>query len=224
MKFDGNFRQYGRLDAAVLRSCVERQSPQAWRANPFRQEKFAVHADTETLYLLYDEDFRHANATRLPLFEEFSIALQPFIDRISERLGPDDWLVRCILTKLRGGGRIPAHEDFGFSLAHSHRFHVPVVTNPDVGFTVGDETIRMQAGEIWEINNMRRHATANAGAEPRVHLIMDWARPLTPAALLEHLHERRRPRPGRAGAAEVSGDRNAEEPAADGLAPLRPAG
>jgi quercetin dioxygenase-like cupin family protein len=190
MQFDGNFRQYGRLDAAALQACVARQPAQAWGANPSRQERFAVHADTQALHLVYDDDFRHANPSRLPLFEEFATDVQPFLDRISEQLGPEGWLVRCILTKLRSGGRIPAHEDRGFSLTHSHRFHIPVVTNADVEFTVGDETVHMQPGEIWEINNMRRHGTVNAGAEPRVHLIVDWARPLTPDALLAHVQER----------------------------------
>jgi hypothetical protein len=191
MHFDGNFRRHGWLDPTALRLRVERQSAQAWDANPFRQQKFAVHAQTQTLPLVYDEDFRHANPSRLPLFEEFSAELQPFFDKLSKLLGPEGWLVRCLLAKLRSGGQIPAHTDHGLSLAHSHRFHVPVVTHPDVSFTVGDETVHMQAGEIWEINNMRRHGTVNAGAEPRVHLIVDWARPLTSAALRDHVQAQR---------------------------------
>jgi len=37
----------------------------------------------------------------------------------------------------------------------------------------------MKEGEMWEINNMREHAVRNDGETPRVHLIVDWALPLT---------------------------------------------
>jgi hypothetical protein len=189
MQFDGNFCKYGRLDAAALRACTDLQPADAWRADPFRQKNFSIHSDTETIYLIYDRDFRHESPTKLPKFEEFSSALQPFIDLIWERFARDGWLVRCMLAKLGAGGRIEPHEDLGFSLRHSHRFHVPVITNANARFTVGDESIHMQAGEIWEINNTRRHAAENPGPEYRVHLIMDWAQPFTSADLQSYLLE-----------------------------------
>src|SRR5690606_41533551 len=52
------------------------------------------------------------------------------------------WFVRATLVRLRPGGRIAAHHDMNFSLAHSHRVHLPVITNDDVRFTVGSETDR----------------------------------------------------------------------------------
>lgn len=181
MQFDGNFCKYGRLDATALRACTDRQSEDAWRADPFRQQNFAIHSDTETIYLIYDRDFRHVSPTTLPKFEEFSSVLQPFIDLISERFEHKGWVARCMLAKLRAGGRIELHEDLGMSLRHSRRVHVPVITNANVRLTVGDESLHMQAGEIWEINNTRRHGAENPGPGYRVHLIIDWAQPLTSA-------------------------------------------
>jgi hypothetical protein len=183
MQFDGNFCKYGRLDGTALRACTDLQSEDAWRADSFRQKNFEIHSDTESIYLIYDRDFRHVAPTKLPKFEEFSSALQPFVDLISERFAHDGWLVRCVLAKLCIGGRIGLHEDLGISLRHSRRIHVPVITNPDAKLTVGDESLHMQAGEIWEINNTRRHGAENPGPGYRVHLIMDWAQPLDPAVL-----------------------------------------
>jgi hypothetical protein len=199
MNFDGNFRSYGRLDEEPLRHCVDRQPPDAWTEDPFRQEKFNVHTDTQALYLVYDQDFRHVQPTRHSRYAEFSSAFEPFIDRISESLGRDGWIVRCILAKLCGGGRIALHKDRGYSLTHAHRFHIPVITNPGVGFTVGTETIHMQPGEIWEINNTRPHGAENRGPDDRVHLIVDWARPFNQADLQRYIEDRQKRQ------AEVSG-------------------
>lgn len=191
MEFDGNFRHYGQLDVAALRACLAQQSEQAWFADRSRQKRFAVHSDTETLHLIYDEDFRHANPTILPAFACFAAALQPVMELISGQ-GDGGWVVRCILTRLPGGCGILRHRDSGLSLSHARRFHIPIVTNPDVEFSVGDETIRMAPGEIWEINNLRPHGVDNRGVEDRVHLILDWALPLTQSDVLRHVAAQRR--------------------------------
>ena len=39
-------------------------------------------------------------------------------------------------------------------------------------FTVGDETIHMPEGHVYEINNRREHLVQNKGSEDRVHLIL----------------------------------------------------
>ena len=44
---------------------------------------------------------------------------------------------------------------------------------------VDGETINMETGEIWEINNVKRHAVDNNGTTPRINLVVDimpiWA-------------------------------------------------
>jgi hypothetical protein len=197
MEFDGNFCKYGRLDVTALRACTDLQSESDWRADPFRQESFAIHSDTETIYLIYDRDFRHVFPTTLPKFAEFSSGVQPFVELISERFAHDGWLVRCVLAKLCAGGRIGLHEDLGCSLRQSHRIHIPVVTNANARLTVGGESIHMQPGEIWEINNTRPHGAENPGPGYRVHLIVDWAQPLSAEVLEQFFLENpsRRPQP-----------------------------
>jgi hypothetical protein len=64
-----------------------------------------------------------------------------------------------------------------FSLTHSHRVHLPVVTNDEVRFVVGGETVNLREGQLFEINNRRMHSVHNDGAEDRVHLILDYVLP-----------------------------------------------
>jgi hypothetical protein len=195
MNFEENFRAHGQFDISALRKCVEVQSEDIWTEDQYRQNKFAAHADTATIPLIFDKDFRHIGATRLPRYEQFAAPLQPLVAHISEHFDWQGWVVRCILAKLRRGGRIPLHSDGGFSLMHAHRFHIPVITNHQALFTVGDETIHMRSGEIWEINNRKKHGVVNEGSADRVHLILDWAEPLTYAQWLTYVADQMQRKP-----------------------------
>lgn len=62
-------------------------------------------------------------------------------------------------------------------MMRSHHVHIPIISNADVLFHVGDTSITMQEGEMWEINNRREHAVENQGAIDRVHLILDYVIP-----------------------------------------------
>jgi hypothetical protein len=190
MNFGGNFRNGGTLDISGLKLCTERQPESAWHQDTTRQEEVRVHRDTQSIYLIYDKDFRHVRPTVLPKYDEFSQALRPFVETISNQFKHRGNVLRCLLTRLRSLGRIPPHIDSGFSLAHAHRFHIPIITNSDVIFTVGGESMQMRPGEIWEINNKRFHGVVNQGAEDRVHLILDWAEPMTQTEQRAYIKDR----------------------------------
>jgi hypothetical protein len=179
MDWDGNFRYKGLIDIAGLKALVSRQTDTDWEQDAQRQTTFPPHRFTQTIPLLFDADFRHENPTAQPKFAVFERDLRPVFEFLANAYGRDGRSVRCILTRLACGLRIPRHRDGGFSLYYSHRVHIPIESNESVLFTVGGEEIAMKEGEVWEINNMREHAVRNDGATPRVHLIVDWALPLT---------------------------------------------
>jgi hypothetical protein len=80
---------------------------------------------------------------------------------------------RVFLAKLPAKKTITPHADWQEYLLVCRRNHIPIITNADVRFTVGDETKFMKTGEIWEINNSRVHSVVNDGEDDRVHLIID---------------------------------------------------
>ena len=51
------------------------------------------------------------------------------------------YFIRANLVRLAPGGTINEHRDGNFSLTHSHRVHVPIITNDRVLFNVGRETL-----------------------------------------------------------------------------------
>ena len=79
-------------------------------------------------------------------------------------------------TRLMGlvpGATVPPHVDTNYYWRTHVRVHIPVVTNPDVRFTCGEETVHMAAGECWVFDTFRRHNVVNDGSEKRVHLVAD---------------------------------------------------
>lgn len=187
MDFPANFRSLGRLEIRPLQERVELLGEADWQYDSGRQQRFAAHRETQTLALLYDPDFRYAQPTRQPAFDRFAPELEPVLAAIAQNFSTHSYLLRLLLVRLPAGGRIANHTDGGASLHFVHRLHLPVITNTDALFTVGDETRHLAAGEVWEINNCRSHGVCNGGASARVHLILDWVTPALAQQFLQQL-------------------------------------
>lgn len=189
MNFPGNFFHIGTIDVAELRQLVLELTKDQWDSFSIRQKRYEVHQHTQTIGLVYDPDFRHSHPTRLPTLQLFEAALRPALWMTADHFEETEtgqqlikqnglgYFVRASLVRLKAGCSIAAHQDNNFSLTHSHRVHLPIVTNDDVQFAVGDETINMREGELYEINNRRMHSVHNNGTDDRVHLILDYVLP-----------------------------------------------
>jgi len=56
---------------------------------------------------------------------------------------------------------------------HRLRLHIPVITNPFSSIVIDRTRIHLALGYIWKLNPVHRHAAANFGKEPRIHIILD---------------------------------------------------
>lgn len=189
MNFSGNFSFIGAIDFAELKTRVLGLSETQWDRFSTRQNVYEVHQHTKTIGLVYDLDFRHSHPTRLPTLEIFEAAMRPALWMVADHFEKTEtgrklikenslgYFIRASLVRLAAGRGIAEHRDMNFSLTHSHRIHLPVITNKDVWFTVGNESINMQEGQLYEINNRRLHSVENRGDEDRVHLILDYVLP-----------------------------------------------
>lgn len=162
-----------RLDVTALREKVGRIPAAQW-AESDRNRIFNVHRYTQSLPLVHFEDFKYETPEVKDLYAGFRDDVQPVIDYIADYYSNGGFVVRALLAKLAAGGEIPKHTDAGYSLMNCHRVHLPLITNDEVDFFVGGETLRMGEGELWEINNATTHGVRNEGTEDRVHLIIDW--------------------------------------------------
>lgn len=74
---------------------------------------------------------------------------------------------------LAAGREVPTHIDIHYYWRTHLRIHIPVITNPGVLFTCGDETVHMAPGECWVFDSSRWHDVQNRGADQRIHLVLD---------------------------------------------------
>ena len=85
--------------------------------------------------------------------------------------------MRTIIPRLQPNGTIPRHMDRTHLLSHCHRIHIPIITNEKINFAVGNENMNLKEGEVWEINNRRKHHVENESELDRIHIIIDWRIP-----------------------------------------------
>jgi hypothetical protein len=62
-KFAGNFRMLGQVDVSAIKEKTQMLTEEDWAADEWRQKRFDTHADTQTVQLIFDADFRHEAAT-----------------------------------------------------------------------------------------------------------------------------------------------------------------
>lgn len=77
------------------------------------------------------------------------------------------------LMGLGPGGEVPGHVDTNYYWRTHIRVHIPVLTNPQVEFTCGGQSVHMAAGECWVLDTFQEHQVANKGSEQRVHIVLD---------------------------------------------------
>lgn len=189
MHFAGNYRRIGAIDVIPLQRAVAALGEDAWNEAAARQRTFAVHAQTRSIPLIYDDDLRHTGPTRRGMMDRLESDLAPAMDCIRAYFAPvrtalgkpadDGYFVRVILARLAAGGEITSHVDGMPSLMRCHRVHLPIVTNDRVLFAIRGDIRHLPAGELWEINNRRSHAVRNLGAD-RIHAILDYVVPGEP--------------------------------------------
>ena len=183
MHFDGEFRHIGTVDPEPLVRVIESFGEDAWNDFAVRQEVFEPHRRTQTIPLLFDLDGRHRHPTPWPRFAQIRPVLGPSLVAIREANPPgagmpdNGYFIRIILTRLSPGSNIEPHQDGGYTLLRSHRYHLALTTNKLVEFEIDEKVQHLAAGEIWEINNRKTHAVRNLSQEARIHMILDYVLP-----------------------------------------------
>ena len=146
----------------------------SWEDYQFRQKTYEVHKYTKTIPLIFDEDFKHKDPTYHKQYNNYKEEIEKIKKVFTKKFG-QGYIIRAILVNLPAQKIIPEHIDGGDSLNSCKRIHVPLITNDEILFTVGDETRNLKVGEMWEINNSKKpHSVENNSKEDRVHLIIDW--------------------------------------------------
>jgi hypothetical protein len=149
-----------------------------WNLDTSRQKeiypnKINPHIDTNTYTIQYHPlSWVFGNPIQSKVIDKKSFEA---ISNIVKNLEDDivGKAARVLLIKLGPKKSVAPHVDSGDYLSTVRRFHIPIITNPLVSFTVDGETINMKPFECWEVNNLKEHSVLNDGDEDRVHLLID---------------------------------------------------
>jgi hypothetical protein len=178
MNQNETFINHGKIDVNNILKIIEGNRLD-WDEFTDRQKKYNTeHIHTKTIPIIFDKSFNFNHlkiipTTHYPLFKEEITKIE---DIIKLNTGENGRIMRALLVKLTAGESIRPHVDnVGLSLVICRRIHIPIKTNEDCFFTVGDDKRNLKLGELWEINNdKQKHSVDNFGETDRIHLIVDW--------------------------------------------------
>lgn len=178
MDYNDTFISHGKIDITPILKIIE-ENNLSWDEYTDRQNRYGTeHVHTKTIPIIFDKsfNFNHLNiipTEHYPLFKDEIFKIEELIKQSTNENGK---IMRALLVKLTAGKSISPHVDIvGFSLVICRRIHIPIQTNDDCFFTVGDDKRNLKLGEVWEINNDKQnHSVDNFGDTDRIHLIVDW--------------------------------------------------
>lgn len=167
-----NFKYFGLVDVSNFDSLILKSNLD-WDYYTFRQTHRKGQQETKTIPLIWGENFNEINKRETyPIFEnELNI-----LESIFKHMIGEGKISTALLINLPKHKSILPHIDSGDEhFFKTNRLHIPIQTNEKCLFTVSDETIHMQKGHVWEINNSAKtHSVVNNGDSDRIHLLIDY--------------------------------------------------
>lgn len=150
-----------------------------WNANTLRTtHPQSPHTEVDDIWLMFNE-VRESPADTIDDVQTYPYPawqalhpLRPFVLDLMRRVDGVQ-LGRVIVSRLRPGGRIAPHVDEGTPATFYRRYQIALQSLPGCVFHCGDETVNMQSGEVWWINNRVEHEVINNSADDRLACIVD---------------------------------------------------
>lgn len=175
-KDDWSFIKIGYFDISEIKKEVTNYFSE-WLVDTERQKEFVTHEDTLTMQLRSFDYLWYVGE------KSFSIIKNTLKNPISKKQLNHIYselestyngkIIRSEIVNLKSYGRIRSHKDRGDNLYLGRRVHIPIKTNHHCIFEVGSESMVMQEGCAYEINNSKYHKVSNYYSENRIHLIVD---------------------------------------------------
>lgn len=172
-------RELAAVDVGAVRHALLATPPDAWdteedfRAN--YNKRGALRAASHIVLRFCDRRQRPAPCYNRPAWEQWAPLLLPIMEAAVEPYGyARGFFPRIMFARLPAGAFVTPHVDGESNGNRPHKIHVPIVTNADAYFFVGQQRYHFEAGRAYEVNNATRHAAANGGRSDRIHLIFEY--------------------------------------------------
>jgi hypothetical protein len=174
---DFNFSYFKSFNIEDIKTRVEKFS-QEWEIDTSRQSTVYEgrpnpHVNTNT-YIIQNSSLYWEKGTSFSketLDKDMYDLVYPIVKELEDRMVGQS--ARILLIKLNANSKVFVHKDSGDYLSSVRRFHIPLITNDKVSYTVGGEEIHMEEGKCYEINNLKLHSVDNNSEYDRVHILID---------------------------------------------------
>lgn len=154
-----------RFDAELLAAEIAALGESVWRPHP---QGFKGNS---AVPLIARDGDPQSDAVKGPMRPTPQLEHCPYLQQILSEIG-GVW-GRSRLMRLSGNAEVTAHVDIDYYWRDHMRVHVAIVTQPDVRFHCGDDSIHMAKGDCWIFDTWRRHRVVNANENSRIHLVAD---------------------------------------------------
>ena len=164
----------------VLRTIPDEEWEKDTAARNSKNKHNNTNLDTRALFLKFKSSattgpgFADYEKNDVVTLEKLKPILEPIIDEIKKFYGYANVKITNILfAELKKRGTILEHVDNGKMLETNHRIHIPLVSNPDVKFTLDHIDYYLEPGHGYEINNQLIHEVRNESDVDRIHMMID---------------------------------------------------
>ena len=146
-----------------------REVPTAPQPGPYHKGEWTGIA----LYSMGGKDSVFPSAPGMERYQETeSLRRTPYLKKILDDLECPKEVVRLLF--LPPSGHIKDHFDFHTNFQFGLlRLHIPILTHPDVVFTIDGQRMNWKAGELWYGDFSRVHSVLNNSQIVRVHMVID---------------------------------------------------
>jgi hypothetical protein len=172
-----SIRPLGPVDITALRAAVLAIPEALWDAeNADKPNRFEALDLTRHIVFRFVDDTRDWRRSHdRALWADWRALMSPVLQQATRPYGyAHAEFPRVMLARMAPGGVIKPHVDANPAAKWPHKIHVPLLTNPQVRFLVGENVYHFPEGEAVEVNNLGIHAVRNDGATDRIHLIFEY--------------------------------------------------
>lgn len=170
------------VDVFPLLHAVVRH-PKLWNEHKFRTTfKDTPHSEVDDIWLRFSREVPDTSTVSqdvndlvwYPAIKELPQAKSLIRDMMFKFEAYS--LERCVITRLKPGGRILPHADNKGDYVFQgdiHRYHIVLQGLPGSLYRTGDETVNMKTGEVWWFNALEIHEVINNSIDDRIHMLVD---------------------------------------------------
>lgn len=152
-------------DAEVLAAEIDALGESVWRPHP---QGFPGNS---ALPLIAADGDAGSDSVRGVMRPTPHLERMPYLRDVLSSFGAV--LGRSRLMRLSGQAEVTSHVDVDYYWRDHMRIHVPVVTQPEVTFYCGANSVHMKAGECWIFDTWAQHRVINSATRSRIHIVAD---------------------------------------------------